>query len=114
YFDNQWNDTGFDTGLPSGENNTKTSTGYPDAAAGVSYAYNGPKKFSGYAGFSMYHLLKPKESFYSQDNHLGMRPVFNAGCSYFVSDVLSLSPSVYYEEQKKAHEFLTGVMAKYD
>jgi len=113
YFDNQWNDTGFDTGIPSGENNTKSSSGYPDAAAGISYAYNGAKKFSGYAGFSMYHLIKPKESFYDQDNHLGLRPVMNAGFSYKLSDHLNISPSIFYQEQKKAHEFLAGSMISY-
>ncbi|HYV92163.1 MAG TPA: PorP/SprF family type IX secretion system membrane protein [Chitinophagales bacterium] len=113
YFDNQWNDTGFDTGLPSGENNTTGNFGYPDAAAGVSYAYNGIKKFSAYAGFSMYHLLKPKESFYGQNNHLGLRPELNGGFSYKLSDHLSFSPSIFYQEQKKASEFLAGTMFKY-
>jgi type IX secretion system PorP/SprF family membrane protein len=113
YFDSQWDDTGFDTGLPSGENNTKQSFGYPDASAGISYSYNGAKKFSGYAGFSMYHLLKPKDSFYDRDNQLGLRPVFNAGLTYKLSDHLNIAPSIYYQEQKKAHEFLTGAMVRY-
>lgn len=113
YFDDQWNDTGFDTGLPSGENNITGNFGYPDAAAGISYSYNGMKKLSAYAGFSMYHLLRPKDSFYGDDNHLGLRPVLNAGMSYRLSDHLTAAPSIYYQEEKKAHEFLSGVMMKY-
>ncbi len=113
YFDDQWNDTGFDTGLPSGENNTSQTIGYPDAGAGISYAFNGVKKLSAYAGFSMFHLLKSKESFYGDNNHLGLRPVMNAGLSYKLSDHLTLSPSIFYQEEKSAHEFLAGSMFSY-
>jgi type IX secretion system PorP/SprF family membrane protein len=113
YFDDQWNDTGFDTGLPSGENNTTATISYPDASAGISYAFNGTKKFSSYVGFSMYHILKPKDSFYGQNNHLGLRPVINAGLSYMLSDNLIVSPSIYYQQEKKAHELLSGAMVNY-
>jgi len=113
YFDNQWNDSGFDTGLPSGENNTKSSLGYPDAAAGFSYSFNGSKRFSAYTGFSVYHILRPRDSFYDQDNRLGLRPVANAGFSYLITDHLAISPSIYYETQKKAHETLAGGMFRY-
>jgi type IX secretion system PorP/SprF family membrane protein len=113
YFDNQWSDIGFDTGLPTGENFIKGSFGFVDVAAGMSYAYSGPKRFAANAGFSVYHLNRPNDSFYGSDNRLGMRPVFNAGISYKLSDVITVSPSVFYQTQKKAHEFLAGGMVRY-
>jgi type IX secretion system PorP/SprF family membrane protein len=113
YFDNQWNDTGFDTGMPNGENFVKGSYGYVDAAAGIAYAYSGPKRFSANAGFSVFHLTKPQDSFYDSNNHLGMRPVINGGITYKISDVLSISPSFFYQSERKAHEFLGGAMVKY-
>jgi type IX secretion system PorP/SprF family membrane protein len=114
YFDSQWNDSGFDTQLSNGENYKDASTSYPDAALGISYSYTGGKKVSANAGFAVYHLIKPHDSFYGADNKLGTRPVFNVGINYTINDQVSIAPSIYYEAQKKASEFLTGAMLQYD
>ena len=115
YFDSQWNDAGFDTGLPSGENYKAQTFSYPDVQAGISYSYTGSEKFSWYAGFSIYHLLRPQESFYTNtDNRLGMRPVVNAGAIIKIAENLYLYPSAIYMSQKKAHEFLAGSMLSYE
>jgi type IX secretion system PorP/SprF family membrane protein len=114
YFDNQWSDVGFDTGLPSGENFIKGNFGFADVAAGISYAYSGPKRLAANAGFSVFHLNRPIDSFYGTDNRLGMRPVFNAGISYKLSDATTVSPSVFYQSQKKAQEWLAGAMIRYN
>jgi len=114
YFDNQWNDAGFDMSLPTGENYIKGSYGYVDAAAGIAYAYSGAKRFSANADFSVFHLPRPNDSFYGETNRLGLRPVANAGFSYKISDALTISPSLFYQEEKKAHEFLSGAMLQYN
>ncbi len=114
YFDSQWNDAGFDTQLATGENYKNATTSYPDAALGISYSYNGPKNISANAGFAIYHLIRPQDSFYDDANQLGTRPVFNVGINYLFNDHLSIAPSIYYEAQKKASEFLLGGMLQYD
>jgi type IX secretion system PorP/SprF family membrane protein len=114
YFDNQWSDTGFDTDLPTGENFIKGSFGYADVAAGMAYAYSGPKKISVNTSFSVYHLTRPYDSFYGEENRLGLRPVLSTGITYKLSNVLSVSPSVFYQSQKKASEVLAGAMLKYN
>jgi type IX secretion system PorP/SprF family membrane protein len=111
YFDSQWNDAGFDTGLPSGENYREASMGYPDVNAGISYSFSGSKNLSFYSGLSLYHLTRPQDSFYEDnENRLGIRPVMNAGAIIKVSDMLYVYPSVIYMAQKKAHEILAGSM----
>ncbi|MCS6916548.1 MAG: PorP/SprF family type IX secretion system membrane protein [Chitinophagales bacterium] len=114
YFDNQWNDSGFDPNLPSGENFVAGQTSYADVAAGISYTYAGAGRLGAHAGFSVFHLLRPRESFYEQANRLGLRPVAFAGLRLDVTPSLSVSPAVFYEEQKQARELLLGGMMRYD
>lgn len=111
YFDNQWADAGFDLGLPTGENYAAQQTSYADVNAGVSYAYSGSDKFSFHSGIALYHLLRPVETFYTNNtNRLGIRPSLNAGAVVRISEQVYVYPSLMYMSQKKAHEFLAGGM----
>lgn len=115
YFDNQWADAGFDLGLPSGENYEAQQTGYADVNAGVSYSFTGSENFAGYAGLAFFHLLRPSDSFYgNEENRLGIRPAINAGAIVRLSDQVYVYPSMIYMSQKKAHEFLAGGMISYE
>lgn len=115
YFDNQWADAGFDTGLPAGENFEAQSLSYLDVNAGISYAYTGSAKFSFYSGLAVYHLNQPYESFYGNaDNRLGMRPVVNVGAIIQLSDAVYLYPSMFYMSQKKAQDVMAGSMISYE
>ncbi len=113
YWDSQWNDKGFDTGLPSGEQYVNSQIGYVDAAAGITYAFQGSGRFSGFAGMAMYHLLRPKDSFYEHANRLGLRPVAFGACYLQVTDAFSLIPAFFYQTQKKASEKVMGAMVRY-
>lgn len=115
YFDNQWADAGFDLGLPSGENYEAQQTGYADVNAGVSYSFTGSENFAAYAGLAFFHLLRPSDSFYgNEENRLGTRPAINAGAIVRLSDQVYVYPSMIYMSQKKAHEFLAGGMISYE
>ena len=66
YYYNQFNGSGFDNSIPSGELTEFTSFGYVDAAAGISYRFNKKRnrkyksKNNGFQlGFSMSHLTQP-------------------------------------------------------
>jgi type IX secretion system PorP/SprF family membrane protein len=115
YFDNQWNDAGFDTGLPNGENYMSAKVSYPDVQAGISYSYSGSEKISFYSGIAVYHLFRPQDSFYGNvENRLGMRPAANAGATIKLTDQVYAYPSIMYMSQKKAHEFLAGSMLSFE
>ena len=116
YFGAQWNDNGFKTDLPQNENNRAESLLYPDVAAGVTYNNFSSPDYGYYVTASLMHVLKPKETFYNaaQENNLGRRPVLGAGGMYRVTETVSLHPSVHYMSQKKASEFLGGLMLGYD
>lgn len=114
YFDEQWSDLEFNKDLPSGETGYKSGFGQPDVQLGVNYTFGASKYFSFYVSAAAFHLIKPKDSFYGQDNHLGIRPVVSAGATIRASEKLNLYPSVYYTSQKKASEFLAGSLLSYD
>lgn len=114
YWDNQWNDSGFDTNLPSGENYVSGQTSYPDMAIGVNYTYSGLGRLSANAGLGVFHVTRPRESFYAKENHLGRRPVAHASVRYAVSEAFSISPGVFYQQQKKARELVYGGMLRLD
>lgn len=113
YWDNQWNDAGFDRDLPSGENFVAGQTSYADFAAGINYTYGGGGWLEAYTGLAVFHLTRPRESFYEQNNRLGRRSVAYTGLSCNIAEVLTISPSVFYQEQKKARELLFGGMLRY-
>jgi type IX secretion system PorP/SprF family membrane protein len=115
YFDNQWNDAGFDTGLPNEENYLAQKISYPDVAAGISYSYSGSENISIYAGIAAYHILRPQDSFYGNtENRLGIRPAANAGTIIRISDLVYIYPSIMYMYQTKAHELLAGSMLSFE
>ncbi len=115
YFNNQWNDAGFDRSKPSLENYSTSRISYSDAALGAVYQNNSEKKYSYYTSLALHHLLQPNETFYANGtNSLGFRSSINAGGSILLTDLISVSPSIQYMTQKKASEFLLGAMIGYD
>lgn len=120
YFDEQWSDLEFNKSLPNGENGYRSGFGQPDVQLGVNYSYAVTKSVSLYASVAAFHLIKPKDSFYTTENdsaegnRLGMRPVFSAGSTIKVNDKFNIYPAVYYTSQKKASEFLAGTLLSYD
>ncbi len=113
YFDDQWNDAGFDQGIPSGEPFGSSSIHYFDANAGTMYSFKLPDEWSCYAGVAIYNLIQPKVSFYDEQNDLGLRPVFQGGFSINVGKNYELSPSGIAMLEKGANEMLLGIMGSY-
>lgn len=114
YFNNQWNDQKFDNAIPNNEPYTKEKISYTDIELGANFSSEVDKTFNWYAGLSTYHLIKPQESFYSNINHLGVRPVFNGGANFKASRNIYVHPSFEYMNQKNASEMLVGSLASYN
>ncbi|NJO68897.1 MAG: PorP/SprF family type IX secretion system membrane protein [Bacteroidetes bacterium] len=60
------------------------------------------------AGFSLYHLNNPKESFYGADTRLPMKIGFSAAVKYDISQSFILQPRVLVLNQAKAKDYIAG------
>jgi type IX secretion system PorP/SprF family membrane protein len=114
-FENQYTTTdGLDPNLSNGEDFPDLSIVKFDANMGVHYKYIDPnRRFDPSAGFSIYHLTTPNESFTGQKNRLPMR--FNGilNCEIHASDYVTITPNVLFMYQRAAYEFNGGVLVGY-
>ena len=114
YFNNQWIDrVGFDLTLPNDEGYVKERTGYLDFGMGLQGKHQISDKFNYTYGLSFLHLNQPTESFYNQDNKLGMRTLFQTGIEYQIVPRFDVQASMYFTHQKKATELLFGALGGY-
>ncbi len=114
YWGNQWDGTQFNTQLNNKEPYRQSSFGYFDAALGVDYLASFRDVLTVHGGFSIQHLVQPKETFYNNDNHIGIKPALNAGGRYIINERNQLWTEVFFEEQKKANEFLISGLWGYN
>lgn len=65
-------------------------------------------KFQPEGGFSVFHLNRPKESFYDNDVRLPLKSSFNAALKIDLSTSLYVFPRFVLMSQSKARNFLVG------
>lgn len=112
YFNSQWVDqVGFDLSLPVNEGLTKEKTGFFDLGIGLQGNNQLSDKLGLNYGVSMLHINRPTESFYNQENRLGIRTIAQVGMEYQVTQRFNLKTSLFYSTQKKAYELLFGSLA---
>ncbi len=104
YWGSQWDGTQFNTVLTSKENYKATVLGYPEVNAGVEFSAILENDRFFHAGVAVYQINKPNETFYVNDNNLGMKPVFNMGESFVFNYDYELFSEFYFAYQKKAME----------
>lgn len=109
-FDTQWDGFRFDETIPNGETGYIASTNFLDISAGVNYALFPNENMYLKIGIGMAHITRPKESFYGQENRLGIRPTGNIDLLLKLSTSVILNPSVYYTTQKSASELVYGTL----
>lgn len=111
-FGDQWNAvTGYDPGVISPDQLTKTSATVFDAGVGLSYFDGDPdKKVSFYGGLSAFHLTKPQDPFINSSikKYLPVRSVVHAGARISMGENLSLTPNILYMGQGEAREWMIG------
>lgn len=109
YFNNQWVDrVGFDLSLPTNEGLTTENTGFFDFGMGVQGKNQINDKWGFMYGLSLLHINRPTESFYNQDNRLGIRYLLQGNVEYKPSERVQIQGSFYYSRQKTAQEILFG------
>jgi type IX secretion system PorP/SprF family membrane protein len=117
-YDQQYSGTaegGFDSSLPNGENFNNQSLFRFDGNLGVHYKYlEKSSDWKPFGGLSLYHIMRPKESFTGQNVKIPIRWNFNIGTDYKIDDKWMITPNILFMTQAKATDFNIGVMAGYN
>ena len=120
-WDNQYDGTSYNSALQSGEPNSPSNFFYGDYSAGIQWNYGKGEMYiaannelKANAGFSVYHVSQPTQSFIGENERLFMKFGLNGGLVYGVknSNVL-LAPSFMFLNQGKQQELNIGTMIKY-
>ena len=115
----QWNPiTGYNANNPISENFAATSATTLDVGAGALYYDTyADRKANVFAGFSAYHLNRPKDPIISSDNTelntIPMRYVVHGGMSFTISNRARIIPHVLYMRQGTASEKMFGTYLQY-
>jgi type IX secretion system PorP/SprF family membrane protein len=106
---------GFDQTIPNGEAYNKTGLLKLDANMGVFYKYKKENwKVHPWAGFGIYHLNKPNQSFVKNEkDKTPMRVALELGGDCKITEEISAVPMILYMNQGKAHEVNMGVRGFY-
>lgn len=97
----------FDVSMPNNENFAGEQLSYFDMNLGFSYS----RKFNlvePKIGFSLFHLNRPKESFFDKDPKLPMRSVLDLSAKVDLSAKFFLMPKVLYMYHASANEMVFG------
>jgi type IX secretion system PorP/SprF family membrane protein len=107
-FEDQLTPFGFTGATNEALGSSTLSNNYLDLNAGIIYTGSTSDKNNFYAGVSMYHITRPKQSFTGKFFILNPRTTFHAGAYFPVSDVGTLHLSGLYSTQAQASEVVLG------
>jgi type IX secretion system PorP/SprF family membrane protein len=115
-FPDQFNGLFFDNTVPTAVSIVNSSTSYFDMQAGVNYAYFPNENTYINAGYSIHHVNRPKETFFSEadDSRIPMRHIGFINALIKVNNSFIINPNIYYTTQAKSHEFMLGMNANYN
>lgn len=118
-FPDQFNQaTGFfDAGVPTNVAFNSTSIGYMDMQVGLNYAYFPTEDLYVNGGFSVHHINRPRETFFTEtgfDNRLAPRYIGFVNASVKVNQQVIVNPMAYYTNQASASELVGGLSANYN
>jgi type IX secretion system PorP/SprF family membrane protein len=107
-FGEQFNGTGFDTNLPSGESALSDMKPYISTSAGILYTYNmGNTNID--LGVAAFHFNKPKQTFVDDPKQfLATRYVVHGNLETLLTDQLVLNTNGIYQYQGGASYFSVG------
>lgn len=108
-FNSQFNGSGFDLSIPNGETVNNRSVSYVDLNAGVLYNYKDERGNQFSFGAGLFHILRPKLSFFSNANPLlATRYTLHAGAGFQVGEQDNFFISAHFMEQNGATESVVG------
>ncbi len=108
-FNTQFNGSGYDLAIPSGETVNNNSVNYVDVNAGILYNYKDESDNQFTVGASMYHILKPTLSYFSGSNQpLQSRYTAHMGANLNIRDRDQLFISTHLMQQGGSSEVVFG------
>jgi type IX secretion system PorP/SprF family membrane protein len=116
-FPDQFDGKFFDSKLPTGVILDRTNISYLDLQVGMNYAYFPTENIYVNTGFSVHHVNKPEESFFSQNdvsNRVPRRYIGFLNASLKLNDQVIINPNVYYTKQANVSELVGGLTANYN
>ncbi|MFH1319097.1 MAG: PorP/SprF family type IX secretion system membrane protein [Bacteroidota bacterium] len=104
---------GYDPITPSGETNPMENFSYGDFATGILWNYTG-NTLKAHAGIALFHLNKPKQSFFSTNEKLYSKLVIHGGSKIDMKNSnVSFLPRILILTQGPTHEINLGALIKY-
>jgi len=121
---NQYDGNSYNPSLPTGEPAGSTSFMYGDfLSAGILYSYNNTSgklkvtdnhDFKFNVGFSVFHIIRPKYSFYESGEKLYMKYVVHGNALISVKNTnIAVAPGFMYFRQGPAQEIFPGALIRY-
>jgi len=121
-YPDQYNGSGYDPNLSTGELYSQQKLIYPDLGAGILWSYSHNERsitannqFKAQVGFSTYHLMRPNQSFLkSSSDRLYRKYIFHGNVLIGIpNSMLAVVPSWLVQVQGPSNEIIAGMMFKY-
>lgn len=112
-FPDQFNGTDFDLNQSNNENIAKPNIGYFDMQAGLLHQSMIKDVVGFMTGFSVYHLVQPKESFLGEKVKLATRFTVTEGIRIKAYKNFYITPNFIFQYQNKAQEINFGTAFEY-
>jgi type IX secretion system PorP/SprF family membrane protein len=118
-FPDQFDGHFFDGHLPTSATLDRNNLNYFDMEVGMNYAYFPDDNTYFNAGFSAYHINRPRESFFisdlpNVDNRIPVRYNAFINGSFKIQNQWIINPNAYFSTQSKAYELVLGLNAHYN
>lgn len=114
-YESQYTNTGLDGSMPTLESFSREKLLKFDVNFGAFYQYKDVNwKANPWAGFSVYHITMPNESFTSTKSKMPMRFNINLGSDIKVHDQVKIAPQLLFMYQGKATELNIGLLGYYN
>ncbi len=118
-FPDQFDGKFFDETLPTSVEIDQPNVSFFDMQVGMNYAYFPTNKMYVNGGFSVWHLNRARESFFSVspsgfDSRIPMRYIGFLNGSFKTSNDVILNPMAYYTNQASASEMVLGFNLQYN
>jgi type IX secretion system PorP/SprF family membrane protein len=113
YFDEQFDGDVYNPGSGNTENFDNSKHGYVDFNAGVAWLMQTENKFKLGAGFSIQHINRPDDSFFSTPAKVFPRLQGDVKVELPVASRFDLIPSVLFQNQGSFQELVGGTSVRY-
>lgn len=116
-FPDQFDGDFFDNTLPTSVVLQNNAVNYFDMQAGLNYAYFPTEEIYINFGYSIHHVNRPKETFFSSnatDNIIPMRHIGFLNAIVKLNDKVIVKPNLFFTTQANATNFVAGSVLNYN